>query len=93
MRFVIAYDIEDDGVRLRVSKLLERHGKRVQRSVFECLLDPDQLAAVVVSLQRELGSPQAGDVRVYRLCAGCLKESFGLGDLKEGVAGGGWVVV
>jgi len=36
--YLIAYDVEDDKQRLRISNLLEDYGVRVQRSVFECKL-------------------------------------------------------
>ncbi|MBI1986843.1 MAG: CRISPR-associated endonuclease Cas2 [Nitrospinae bacterium] len=41
MCIVIAYDIVDDKKRMRVAKELENFGRRVrvQKSVFECLLD------------------------------------------------------
>jgi CRISPR-associated protein Cas2 len=35
---VIAYDIQDDRKRAKVSKLLEKHGYRINFSVFECML-------------------------------------------------------
>jgi len=36
--YVVAYDIPDDKRRKKVSDLLEGYGKRVQYSVFECVL-------------------------------------------------------
>lgn len=36
--YVVAYDIPDDKRRKKVADLLEGYGKRVQYSVFECLL-------------------------------------------------------
>lgn len=49
--FVAAYDVSDDGRRVRVAKVLLRYGQRVQRSVFEVWLEPDQHDA----LRREIG--------------------------------------
>jgi len=48
---IAAYDVTDDGRRARLAKVLLRYGRRVQRSVFEVWVGPDQLA----SLRREVG--------------------------------------
>ena len=40
---VVSYDIPDDRRRNRVCKLLKDYGERVQYSVFECMLRPDDL--------------------------------------------------
>lgn len=37
--YVVAYDITDDKRRQKVADLLEGYGKRVQYSVFECVLN------------------------------------------------------
>jgi CRISPR-associated protein Cas2 len=93
VRYVVAYDIEDDRVRLRVAKVLGRYGVRVQKSVFECALDAEGLTRLTRRLERELeASP--GNVRIYRTCADCLAASLGVGDdLAEGMAGEPWIVV
>lgn len=93
MRYVIAYDVEDDRVRLRIAKIVGRHGVRVQKSVFECSLEPDDLPRLTRRLERELQT-SPGNVRIYRTCVGCLAESLGVGDdLAEGMAGQPWIVV
>jgi CRISPR-associated protein Cas2 len=78
MKWVIAYDIEDDGVRDRIARILLRHGKRVQESVFECRLDDDEIRLVSGALGAALGT-SAGDIRFYRLCRTCQPLAFGLG--------------
>ena len=50
-RFIAAYDISDDFQRTRVARVLDRYGMRLQLSVFEVWLDPDEL----VDLRREVG--------------------------------------
>lgn len=42
MLYLVCYDIVDDRRRTRVSKLLEAYGLRVQKSVFETMLDEKQ---------------------------------------------------
>lgn len=39
MFYIISYDIPDDKRRNRTAKILLDFGKRVQYSVFECILD------------------------------------------------------
>lgn len=95
MRYVVAYDVEDDRARLRISKIVGRYGVRVQKSVFECTLEPETLARLTRRLERELeAAPGSGNVRIYRTCAECLAGSLGVGDdLAEGMAGEPWLVV
>jgi CRISPR/Cas system-associated endoribonuclease Cas2 len=52
--------------------------------VFECVLAPEELEALVERLRREIGGT-AGNIRIYRLCAGCLEASFGIGEIKATV--------
>lgn len=42
-RYVAAYDIARDSRRARVAEILSEYGRRVQRSVFELDLDPEEL--------------------------------------------------
>jgi CRISPR-associated endonuclease Cas2 len=59
---------------------LEGFGVRVQESVFECRLDQAALDRLTTAVWRELeGCQEAGEVRVYRVCADCLEASFGIG--------------
>ena len=58
MRYLISYDISDDKIRSRISRLLEAYGSRVQRSVFECVLAPNEFEALARRLQRSLGSAE-----------------------------------
>ena len=51
MRYVIAYDIADDRRRYQVAKFLEGWGRRVQESVFECDLSPEELEEVINHLE------------------------------------------
>jgi CRISPR-associated protein Cas2 len=92
MKYVIAYDLESDAVRGRVAEVLLALGERVQKSVFECVLAPEELEGLVARLQREIGQTE-GNVRIYRLCANCLGESFGIGAVKATVDEQGCVIL
>jgi CRISPR-associated protein Cas2 len=73
MLFVVAYDISDDARRTRLAKELETWGRRAQYSVFECDLDQARADVMIVRL-RELTEPE-DQLRVYRLCEACVRES------------------
>ena len=79
---VVVYDINDDAIRHRIASLLEGFGRRVQESVFECAVDERQLREMTERLRKELRSEDKGQVRIYRVCAGCVRASFGLGTMK-----------
>jgi CRISPR-associated protein Cas2 len=71
---VVSYDIPDDRRRNRVCKLLKDYGERVQYSVFECLLRPEELKRLRERL-KPLLVPEEDDVRFYRLCENCRRKA------------------
>lgn len=79
MKYVVVYDVSEDEVRNRLARCLEGWGRRVQESVFECDLLPERLTELTGELEREIRSPENGNVRVYRVCATCLDASVGIG--------------
>lgn len=77
-RIVIVYDIVDNKRRRRLSDLLEGYGKRVNRSVFECLVDsPLKLERLKVAIRDEVDVKE-DSVRIYTLCLGCIEKSLSL---------------
>ena len=58
MMVLVSYDVanDDGGSRRlrRVAKICQGYGRRVQYSVFECLLDPDQWALLKAQLTRAI---------------------------------------
>lgn len=66
MLYLICYDIVQDSRRNRVAKLLEAYGFRVQKSVFEVMLSPEQYG----KLHKRLGwaiAPETDQIRFYPL--------------------------
>lgn len=63
--YVAVYDISDDRERRKVEKILKGFGFRVQKSVFECRLEPK----IKQKLIRKLNTLniQTGFVKIYRL--------------------------
>ena len=71
MMVLITYDVntetESGRKRLRkVAKTCENYGQRVQHSVFECLVDPVQLALLRKKLE-EIIDPEKDSLRYYFL--------------------------
>ena len=71
---VVSYDIPDDRRRTRVCHLLKDYGQRVQYSVFECQLRPQDYKRLRERL-RPLLDLAEDDVRFYRLCEVCLPKA------------------
>ena len=77
--YVVTYDISCDKRRKKVSDLLEGYGRRVQYSVFECVLS----AAKFKELQKRLKARyKAGEdsVRFYPLSSHTLGQVLVWGD-------------
>ncbi|MBC8533625.1 CRISPR-associated endonuclease Cas2 [Yeguia hominis] len=71
MMLVVTYDVDTSNTagqkRLRkVAKICERHGMRVQNSVFEVLVDAAQLVSLKNELKKAIDMTQ-DSVRFYRL--------------------------
>jgi len=68
MFYLICYDITDDRRRTKVSKLLEAFGMRVQKSVFEAVLNQNQYDKLHKKLSNLLDEKQ-DQLRFYPLPA------------------------
>ena len=91
MQWVIAYDIDNDQVRDRVAHILLRHGRRVQKSVFECRLDDDEIR-ILSNVLGALIAPSHGGIRFYRLCRTCQPEAFGIGETQPAAGDASWII-
>lgn len=79
MTYLFAYDITDTCRRNNVSKLLERFGLRVQKSIFQCDVSPDLAEKIKTAL---LGIINEKEDRLffYPLCGGCFGKARLLGN-------------
>jgi CRISPR-associated protein Cas2 len=68
MLYLICYDIVNNHRRNKVAKLLETYGLRVQKSVFECVLDDKQYEYLSKCLFRLLNKRE-DQIRFYPLSA------------------------
>jgi CRISPR-associated protein Cas2 len=83
---IISYDVNTEDIKgrtrlRRVAKLCEKNGQRVQKSVFECLVEPDRLVAIKGALLKEMDSKK-DSLRIYYLGSNWERrvEHFGVGE-------------
>lgn len=86
--FLVCFDISDDRLRRRVAKVLLEYGDRVQKSVFEvviqsaetyqALLDDLQQLIAVTDVDEEEDDDEDVNIRFYRLCKTCQSHSHSI---------------
>lgn len=62
---VVIYDISDNKVRYRMAKVLERYGKRIQRSAFEAYINKKQFDKLKLEIGKVIRKEDK--VKIYRL--------------------------
>ncbi len=80
MLLIVAYDITDPKRLVKVGRLCQEYGVRVQYSVFECRLE----AAVFKNFWEELLEiidPDEDRVVSYRICMNCSREILTAGTM------------
>jgi len=84
MFVVVSYDVVDDRKRTKIAKALKSYGERVQKSVFECRIDDQQLIRMKKTLESIMDMNE-DSVRYYFLCKGCVEriEISGWGTVAE----------
>lgn len=73
MIVLLTYDISSNRTRGRFHRFLKEFGLNTQKSVFECDLDPEGLDRIVTCAGVMI-NPATDSVRIYRICAGCLRK-------------------
>lgn len=71
--YIISYDIGNSKRLKEIHNFLKDYGKPVQKSVFECWLTDDEVKAVVSWLSDFINRKE-DRVRIYKLCAACIKK-------------------
>lgn len=86
MFVLISYDIQDDKKRTKVSKLLENYGTRVQYSVFECLINKEQLKKIKEETKKIIDL-NTDSIRFYLICESCVNriEIIGTGEITKDI--------
>ncbi|MBO0798379.1 MAG: CRISPR-associated endonuclease Cas2 [Blastocatellia bacterium] len=70
MLVLITYDISNQKRLRRVARLLQTYGVRLQRSVFECRIDPKHFDELLVKINEAIKHHE-DRVHVYRICESC----------------------
>lgn len=72
---IVSYDFESDRTRARFSKFLEKHGRRIQYSVFEIRNSDRVLRNILdeIELKYRKQFTGADSILIYRICEGCKK--------------------
>lgn len=76
--YVLAYDITSDKRRLKIARLMESMGVRVQGSVFEAYMEAAELEKVVKKALRVLDEKE-DTLRIYFVCEACRAKVRTLG--------------
>ena len=71
--YLVTYDIPSDKRRKKVSDLLEGYGKRVQYSVFECVLEPNKFVELKTRLKKRVNLEE-DSIRFYPLSKHTLNQ-------------------
>ena len=74
----MCYDIRNDRRRTKLHTLLLDFGTPVQYSVFECLVDDEELGVMKKRVRRAI-KPRLDHVRYYHLCAACQAKAEAIG--------------
>lgn len=78
MLVLVVYDIPDDKCRDRLAKFLEGHGRRVQKSVFECFKSLKEMDCLYKAVQKMV-DPAEDNVRFYWISEGAMSQVMTIG--------------
>lgn len=76
--YIVSYDISKDKKRARAANTIKNYGVRVQKSVFECRVKPDDIDKLMLQLEKIIDF-NTDSVLVYFVCDGCLKRKKAMG--------------
>ena len=83
MLFLVVYDISEDKIRNKVSKILKQYGQRVQYSAFEIEIAKEKLKKLMEEI-KVLINLESDSVFAFELPENTLKETVKIGE-KEGL--------
>lgn len=82
MLTLIAYDISEPKRLQRVAKVCQKHGVRVQYSVFECRLQADRFEAFWEELVATMDK-KTDRIVAYKVCLRCAREIRDAGSMSH----------
>ncbi|HMZ34974.1 MAG TPA: CRISPR-associated endonuclease Cas2 [Chitinophagales bacterium] len=77
--YIICYDIASNKKRSKVAEKLEACGKRINYSVFECMLTDSKLKQLKTYMELQT-SKKSDFVKIYHLCLSCFAKSTAIGN-------------
>ena len=91
MRSVLAYDISDDRCRYRVAILLEQHGVKIQRSVYDLVVDDREVDGLMATLTGLIDFNR-DVVHLLPECATCFERRQAYGQVHNPLDDAVWIV-
>lgn len=79
---IVAYDVSLAKRRNRLVKLLEPYGRRINRSVYECMFTDVQLRRLKERIALIL-SPGKDQVVIYPICVSCYTRAVYIPEIKR----------
>ena len=79
MMYFVSYDIADPKRLVKISKILENYGIRIQYSFFQCEMEKSQLDDLAEKLLTVIDCKK-DSLRIYPLCEGCTKKTISCGN-------------
>ena len=78
MLVLVIYDVPDNRRRQKLANFLEGHGRRVQKSAFECFLSLEEMQKLYQQVQKRVKATE-DDVRFYWIPSDAVGRSLKLG--------------
>lgn len=91
MNVIIAYDVSDDDRRARLAALLGRHGVRIQKSVFQCVLDT-ATAHDLIEQAESLLNLNHDVLHLFPQCEPCSSSQHAIGQVNRTMDQYYWIV-
>ena len=73
---IVSYDISDDKLRTQFSKLLSKHGRRLQYSVFEIKHTERAIDLILLTIEKKFAKEFdiTDSIIIFQLCEACRKK-------------------
>ena len=78
MIYIVAYDIVDDKIRNKISRILGKVGIRLQKSVFSIKCESYKFKKLLMQIERLV--KENDSIIVFKLCRGCERNSIYVGE-------------
>ena len=91
MNVVITYDVRDDRRRAHVAAKLAKVGVRIQRSVFQCVLDAGALSDLMLECEK-IVDMDVDVVQAFVICESCRRLHVSVGQANVALEEAFWVV-